>query len=213
VPGVLTIAGWPNGGKDGRDIRACGQPQSQTRRGRKSLGRRWAWPRHKVPAPQANGVAARLRPPPEIRAGGGQPQSQTRRGRKSLGRRWAWPRHKVPAPQANGVAARLRPPPEVRAGTVGRTEGTYGTEVPAGNHSRRRGGEGNRSDGDGHGVATKCPLRRQTESQRDSVHHRRFARARGVVAAQPLPPDTGGRGSSSFQEEYGRVRENRVVSG
>jgi len=28
-----------------------------------------AKPRHKVPAPQANGVAARLRPPPEARAG------------------------------------------------------------------------------------------------------------------------------------------------
>ena len=30
-----------------------------------------AKPRHKVPAPQANEVAARLRPPPEARAGGG----------------------------------------------------------------------------------------------------------------------------------------------
>jgi len=30
-----------------------------------------AKPRQKVPAPQANGVAARLRPPPEARAGGG----------------------------------------------------------------------------------------------------------------------------------------------
>ena len=28
---------------------------------------------------------------------------------------------------------------------------------------------------DGHGVATKCLLRRQTESQRDSAHHRRLA--------------------------------------
>ena len=31
--------------------------------------RRWAAPRHKVPALQANGVAARLRPPVEVRAG------------------------------------------------------------------------------------------------------------------------------------------------
>ena len=30
-----------------------------------------AMPGHKVPAPQANSVAARLRPPPEARAGGG----------------------------------------------------------------------------------------------------------------------------------------------
>ena len=30
-----------------------------------------AKPRHKVPAPQANEVTARLRPPPEARAGGG----------------------------------------------------------------------------------------------------------------------------------------------
>ena len=54
--------------------------------------------------------------------------------------------------------------------------------------------------------ASKCLLRRQTESQRDSVHHGRFA-------AQPLPPDAGCRGRSSFQEEYGRNPENRVVSG
>jgi hypothetical protein len=76
----------------------------------------------------------------------------------------------------------------------------------AGNHGRRRDGGRNHPDGDGHDAATKCLLRRQTESQRDSVHHGRFA-------AQPLPPDAECRGRSSFQEEYGRNPENRVVSG
>ena len=41
------------------------------------------------------------------------------------------------------------------------------------------GGDGGRNhpDGDGHDAATKCLLRRQTESQRDFVHQRRLAGA------------------------------------
>jgi len=74
-------------------------------------------------------------------------------GTETFACRWAWHRHKVPALQADGVAARLRPPPATRAGC---------------------------------GERSRC-------------NH--------------FPPDPGCHGSSALQEEYGRVRANRVVSG
>ena len=87
-------------------------------------------PCHKVPAPQADGVAARLCPPPE--AGGawrllvGVAISNLifqnvksvisgvlwANGREIIREPRTMPCHKVPAPQADGVAARLCPPPE-----------------------------------------------------------------------------------------------------
>ena len=150
--------------------------------GTETFACRWAWHRHKVPASQANGVAARLRPPvggwgghdsrfqiwyfkmikvlfrpvsmdSGVFAAGQRSNCGPGAGTETFACRWAWHRHKVPALQADGVAARLRPPPATRAGC---------------------------------GERSRC-------------NH--------------FPPDPGCHGSSALQEEYGRVRANRVVSG
>ena len=162
-----------------------------------------AKPRHKVPAPQANGVAARLRPPAE--AGGGREVFGRGWGlifqnvksdisgifRGLVGKRWKMGALGITPPSSLvllPIEGRRSPWRRLRnADMVSGVRGCFmvrkvilrgflmffWVRALAVVARVARGGQACASPGRCH--ATKCLLRRQTESQRDFVHQRKLA--------------------------------------